>query len=111
MIKRIIFKEDTEVQNKMNYIEAAKIILRAKLSDIDDEKLIDLYLLLVFTVGKNCTQKDVHDAWSIWKNMINPDHKSLIEFDLLDKDVQFLDEPYRIAIVSTANEINGNKDD
>jgi hypothetical protein len=91
-----------------NYIESAREILQKKLN-LSDEYLLDLYTLLVFTEGVNTSLEHVHDAWSIWKNRIRPDHHSLIPFNELSARVQGLDAKYAKAICQTALEIRGYK--
>jgi hypothetical protein len=73
----------------------------------NDPELIDLYVLLVMTKGVNTTLADVHEAWGIWKNRINPLHKSLIPFDSLTVEVQELDRKYMDGIHTVAREIYG----
>ena len=88
----------------MNYIEKVKNLLEAelKMKGTDYEDLLDVYGLLVLTVGKNCTNKNIHDAWSIWQNKTQPEHRSLKPFMKLTKKVQDLDEPYRQAVIKVA---------
>lgn len=87
----------------MNYIQKIKDILSKKIEVEPD--LLDLYSLLVCTTGKETTWKNVHDAWAIWKNKTNPDHRSLILFSELTPEVQALDEEYTEAIIDTAYEV------
>ncbi len=81
----------------MNYIENVRNELNFILPGLPGD-LLDLYTLLVFTRGENCTLEDVHDAWAIWRNNTNPTHKSLIKFDELTTEVQELDREYRDGI-------------
>jgi hypothetical protein len=76
-------------------------MLRKELPGIDED-LLDLYSLLVLVQGVNTTLRDVHDAWSVWKNPIRPDHKSLIPFGDLSPEVQELDRKYADAIITVA---------
>lgn len=85
----------------MNYFAEIVQALKGLLPDCDDQ-LCSFYALLVVTTGTLTTLKDVHDAWAAWRNLTKPDHKSLIPFDDLSKDVQALDAPYRDAIVQVA---------
>ena len=90
----------------MNYVEE----IRKELDDILNmgvvcDGLLDLYTLLVFTVGKNCTNKHIHDAWSIWQSMTEPEHRSLLPFDELKTEVQDLDIEYRDAVIKVANQL------
>ncbi len=88
----------------MNYINKIKDELEKelKMKGTDYEDLLNVYALLVLTKGKNCTNEDVHDAWSVWQNKTMPEHRSLIPFGKLSKEVQDLDEPYRLAIIKVA---------
>jgi len=91
----------------MNYINKIKKLLdnELKMSGTEYKGLLDYYGLLVLTVGKDCTQEDIHDAWSFWQNHTQPNHKSLKPFSELTKKVQELDEPYRQAVVKVANQL------
>ena len=92
-------------RNGMNYIERIKENLEEELhmEGSKYEGLLDVYALLVFTVGEDCTQKHIHDAWSIWQSRTQPKHRSLIPFEELTKEVQDLDEPYRQAVIKVAS--------
>lgn len=92
----------------MNYIEKVKELLEVELKMVGTpyEDLLDVYGLLVLTVGENCTNEHIHDAWSVWQSKTQPDHKSLKPFKELTKEVQNLDEPYRQAVIKVAKLIN-----
>ena len=84
-----------------NYIKNAKEVLRETFEEnilVVDDSLLDLYTLLLLTKGLKTTNKDVHEAWAIYTNQINPRHKSLIPFEDLTKEVQDLDTLYTEAI-------------
>ena len=66
------------------------------------EGLLDVYTLLVLVKGKKCTNENVHDAWSIWQNNIDQEHRSLIPFKELTKEVQDLDSKYRDTIIKVS---------
>lgn len=66
------------------------------------EGLLETYALLVFVVGENCTNEHIHDAWSIWQNKTQPEHRSLIPFAELTKEVQDLDSEYRDAVIKVS---------
>lgn len=91
----------------MNYIQTVIELLDEKLDlkTTPYEKLLDVYALLVLTVGENCTQENIHDAWSVWQNKIDDSHRSLIPFADLAKEVQALDEKYRLAVVEVAKKL------
>ena len=88
----------------MNYINKIRLALDKELnmSDSEYEDLLDVYALLVLIVGENCTNEHIHDAWSVWQNNTDPEHRSLIPFNQLTKEVQDLDEPYRQAVIKVA---------
>jgi len=72
----------------------------------DYEGLLEVYALLVFIVGEQCTNEHIHDAWSVWQNRTMQDHRSLVPFNELSKEVQDLDEPYRQAVIKAAVLLN-----
>lgn len=84
----------------MNYVQE-KIDELGQILNLPAE-LMDLYILLVFVKGADVTLEDVHDAWSVWKNRIRPDHHSLIPFDELSETVQELDRKYADGIAKVA---------
>jgi len=88
----------------MNYIQKIQeqLDIELKMSGTQYEGLLETYGLLVLTVGINCTQENIHDAWSIWQNKTQPEHRSLKPFVELTKEVQELDEEYRLAVVKVA---------
>lgn len=89
----------------MNYVIKIQNLLEdeLKMKGSEYEGLLEVYGLLVLTVGENCTNEHIHDAWSIWQNKTQPEHRSLLPFDELTKEVQDLDEPYRQAVIKVAN--------
>jgi hypothetical protein len=87
-----------------NYVQRLTRDLSARLPGCEMD-LIDLYALLALTRGTETTLKDVHDAWSVWRNTSRPDHKSLIPFDDLTPEVQELDRKYQEAIHEAAKAV------
>jgi hypothetical protein len=85
-----------------NYVNEIRDAVRQELPGIDED-LLDMYSLLVLVKGKETTLEDVHDAWSVWRNLTRPDHKSLIPFSELSEEVQELDRKYTNAIVKVAS--------
>jgi hypothetical protein len=77
----------------VNYVQE-KIDAFRELHPKLDERLVDLYVLLSLIKGDSVTQEDIHDAWSVWKNKIRPDARSLIPFDQLSPEIQQLDQKY-----------------
>lgn len=90
-----------------NYIQIVedKLEERLKMRGTPYEDLLQVYGLLVFVVGERCTKRNIHDAWSVWQNLTQPEHRSLLPFDELTREVQRLDEEYRRAVVAVAKEL------
>jgi len=95
------------METNKNYIDEVKDLLEEelKMKGTNYEGLLDYYGLLVLTVGEDCTNEHIHDAWSVWQNKIDYIHHSLIPFDKLTKEVQDLDEPYRLAVIKVAKSL------
>lgn len=95
----------------MNYVQDARIILEEELPRIEPE-LMDLYLLLLLTVGKSISLVAVHDAWSIWKDsstnynassvLMVDKHPALVPFGMLGKETQDKDQEYADGIFRAA---------
>jgi len=91
----------------MNYIEKIKKELDKELKmNKPYQGLLDVYALLVLVKGENCNNEDVHDAWSVWQNLKDKEHRSLIPFDELTREVQDLDTKYKDAIIKVAVLLN-----
>lgn len=95
-----------------NYIENIVGMLSDKLdwypmdTEVKNKMLLNMYAVLVLTKGEDTTDEDVHDAWSASENTFgNINHRSIIPFDELTKEVQKLDEPYTEAIRQVARQI------
>ena len=91
-----------------NYVQLVIQLIEQELrmKNTPYEGLLEVYALLAMTVGVDCTNKHVHDAWSIWQSRTQPKHKSLLPFEQLTKEVQDLDEPYRLVIIKVAEKLN-----
>lgn len=94
----------------MTYVKKARESLVSELaiadsSVRDDSPLVDLYLLLVLVKGFEVTREDVHDAWSVWMQEVNPNHQSLLPFGDLAPEVQALDEKYAAAIRQASRKV------
>lgn len=87
-----------------NYVQAVTTELAAQLDDCDSD-LLSLYALLALTRGPATTLEDVHDAWAIWRNTSDPEHRSLVPFEQLTPDVQELDRKYQVAIHCAAKAV------
>jgi hypothetical protein len=82
---------------RRNYVQVVRDELVERLPNLD-AALIDLYTLLALQYGQQVDAVMVHNAWSVWCNRTQPDHRSLIPFPFLAPEVQELDEPYVDAI-------------
>lgn len=80
-----------------NYVQRISSRLTELLPDCDAD-LIRLYTLLALEYGTRTDLCMVHNAWAVWRNATNPQHKSLIPFPFLSPEVQELDRPYVEAI-------------
>lgn len=86
-----------------NYVTVVTAKLTELLPDCEPD-LIRFYTLLALTTGANTTERDVHDAWSVWRDMTDGAHRSLVPFGELTPAVQALDAPYAQAIRKVAEE-------
>lgn len=84
-----------------NYVQRVIRDLSERLPDCDMD-LVDLYALLALARGRATTLEDVHDAWAIWRNTSNPEHRSLIPFADLSPEVREMDRKYMKAIHEVA---------
>jgi hypothetical protein len=84
-----------------NYVQAVLDRLNEASPGLDPD-LAQLYALLAMTKGLDTTLEDVHDAWAIYRNITNPQHRSLIPFAELTTEVQELDREYMDAIHKAA---------
>lgn len=92
----------------MTYIDRITEEVKNELH-LKDNRLIQLYAILVLTKGTEITLKDVHDAWAMNMNFkqktdfcYGHDHKSIVPFEELDictqnKDARFVDGLRKVA--------------
>jgi hypothetical protein len=78
----------------LNYVETVRSQIAKVLPDEKYEDLVDLYTLLALIFGSSVTEEDVHNAWSVWKNNNDPDHRSIVGFRLLPVQDQVRDTKY-----------------
>lgn len=83
--------------DEINYVEQIRSQL-ATLLPTCHPVLLDLYTLLGVQYGEQTDLVMVHNAWSVWCNRSDPQHRSLIPFPFLAHEVQELDRPYMDAI-------------
>ncbi len=84
----------------VTYIDEVVKLVKDELH-IKDERLAQVYALLVLTKGTDITLKDVHDAWSMNMNYktktkycFGHEHKSIVPFEKLDSEVQNKDTKF-----------------
>lgn len=78
--------------------------LAGDLPDGEDDLtlLVHLYALLAAVKGEGVTDRDVHDAWSVWMALRGEDHPAAVPFDELPAEVQAEDRPFAQAIQRAA---------
>ncbi len=66
--------------------------------------LIQMYTVLAMKSGKDTTESDIHDVWSLWTLLTrnNPKHKNLVAFDKLDDRTKALDKVDLWAVHETS---------
>lgn len=64
-----------------------------------------IYAVLALTIGQDVTREHVHDAWSAWRSMAEPDHESIQPFHQLSASVQKEDQPFVAAIRAVAGRL------
>ena len=97
------------------YITQARTALLAALGDTGhdwaspwhEQRLLDLYTLLVLVKGTECSTEDVHDAWAVARQRERPDHRDLVPFDQLEESIATFDIPFRDAIRTAARQLAG----
>lgn len=70
----------------------------ASLPEGDTRLLFRLYALLTVAKGDSVTAGDVHDAWALWMQEVDPGHEAIKPFDQLSRETQAQDEPFVEAI-------------
>lgn len=68
----------------------------------DTGLLFRLYALLALTKGTAVTPCDVHNAWAVWMQERDPDHRAIRPYQELDAGTQAADEPFAAAIKTVA---------
>lgn len=80
-----------------NYVQRITDELAVRLPECDPT-LIALYALLALEYGQEVDEVMVHNAWAVWRNLTDGNHRSIIPFPFLAPEVQRLDTPYAEAI-------------
>lgn len=75
------------------------------LPDGDTSHLFRIYALLALVKGTGVTATDVHNAWAVWMEQQQPDHRSIRPFEELDAETQASDEPFAKAIRAAAEHL------
>jgi hypothetical protein len=88
-----------------DYASDALSIVDSEMPSPLPDDLLRLYALLALVKGVNVALEDVHDAWAIWRQTTDANHRSLIPFGQLTQEVQELDRPYVEAIHRAASRI------
>lgn len=88
-----------------NYIDDLAAAIRSATPQAllpEDEQDLDalfrLYALIALVKGEAITERDVHDAWSVWMVSRGEGHESVVPFEDLKADVQREDRPFVDAI-------------
>jgi len=92
---------------KITYVERIRKMLQKEFMFLGAETgLLDVYAMLVLTVGEKCSLENVHDAWSVWQNSLDKQHYSLKPFKELSPEIKKkCDEKYRDVIIKIAKRL------
>lgn len=85
--------------------EIEQLVPRQLVPKDDTRSLFRLYALLALAKGRAVDTNDVHNAWAVWMQERNPDHRSIKPFDELDSETQSSDEPFARAIRAVAEHL------
>ncbi len=90
-----------------NYIDEVSAEIAARCGmDMEIRSQRDLarhYAVLCRAKGRDTTSEDVHDAWSAWCSERDPDHRSLVPFGALSRQMREMDRVSRDAIRAVAS--------
>jgi hypothetical protein len=78
------------------------------LLDRDTRPLFRLYALLALVKGTDVTAADVHNAWAVWMEQQDPDHRFIRPFEELDAKTRASDEPFAKVIREAAERLGLN---
>ena len=69
----------------------------------DGEMLLLLYALLAHVKGRRTTARDVHDAWTAWRQIRGTVHPAMVPYDDLPSEVRVADREFANAIRHAAS--------
>jgi len=72
-----------------------------------EQRLLDLYTLLVLVKGKQCSTEDVHNAWTMALQRERLSNSAPVPFSQLEVSIAALHVPYRDAIRTAAHQLVG----
>jgi hypothetical protein len=87
----------------VTYIDDVAANIRARvpvdlLPDGDTTLLFQVYAVLLLAKGADVSAADVHNAWTVWMQTLQPNHESLVRYEDLDRRLQASDQPFAEAI-------------
>lgn len=96
------------------YLEEIARIIRSyipkdRLPDSNSDTLLLSYALLLRAKGVEITSSDIHDAWAVWINGVNPNHEALVPYDKLAPEVQQQDFVFVTAVRRAAHKLQLQK--
>lgn len=76
----------------------------------DNTKLLfRLYALLILAKGQDVTAPDIHNAWAVWMQEKDPDHRAIRPFEQLDAETQASDAPFVEAVKAVAERASDHR--
>ena len=86
----------------ISYLDSISSVIREELhessSDSTPAGLVRLYAVLLLAKGREVNADDVHNVWSAWMQLTEPDHRDIRPFDELDEQTKAADAPFVAAI-------------
>ena len=80
-------------------------IANERMPDENAEELMRLYAVLLRAKGRDVTESDIHDAWSMWMTKYQKNHESLVPYEDLKPEVRAQDSVFANAVRQTAKEL------
>lgn len=92
----------------MNYLVDLAEKIRAAVPDSlvpeDADDLFLMYAVLAKSKGVETSAEDVHNAWTAWMLLHGKEHRSMVPYSVLPREVQAEDEPFAAAIREIATD-------